>query len=281
MPTIDEAYKEAYALAKPYGVMAMDLRILLMHDEGLREQIDVLFYKEREMKNYELFKEQVQKLIKGEPVEYILGEADFLGNPIKINENVLIPRSETEELVSGISERIDNYYDPRNYLVCADIGTGSGCISIGLRQSFSNWLLVASDISPKALEVAKENFERYNIRAQVLEGDALAPYIENNINLDIIVSNPPYILNKEDAQASVRDYEPASALWLDKEHSVYESIFRDYKKVKKGSLFMAFEISPDLEMWLDDLMKKYLDDYSYEFAKDLNGFTRFLYIFIK
>ncbi|MBR6056114.1 MAG: methyltransferase domain-containing protein, partial [Bacilli bacterium] len=178
MPTIDEAYKEAYASAKPYGVMAMDLRILLMHDEGLHEQIDVLFYKEREMKNYDLFKEQVQKLIKGEPVEYILGEADFLGNPIKINENVLIPRSETEELVSGISERIDNYYDPRNYLVCADIGTGSGCISIGLRQSFSNWLLVASDISPKALEVAKENFERYNIRAQVLEGDALAPYIE-------------------------------------------------------------------------------------------------------
>jgi methylase of polypeptide subunit release factors len=79
----------------------------------------------------------------------------------------------------------------------------------------------------------------------------------------------------------VRDYEPASALWLDKEHSVYESIFRDYKKVKKGSIFMAFEISPDLEMWLEDLMKKYLEDYTYEFAKDLNGFTRFLYIFVK
>lgn len=281
MPTIGEVFKEQYELAKPYGVMAMDLRILVMHNEGFEEQIDVLFYKEREMKHPDLFKEQVQKLIKGEPVEYILGEADFLGSPLKINENVLIPRSETEELVAGITERISNYYDPRNYLVAADIGTGSGCISVGLRKSFGNWLLIASDISPKALEVAKENFDRYNVRAQVLEGDALAPYIENRINLDIIVSNPPYILNKEDAQDSVRDYEPSSALWLDKEHSVYESIFRDYKKVKKESLFMAFEISPDLEFWLEDLMKKYLEDYTYEFAKDLNGFTRFLYIFVK
>jgi hypothetical protein len=120
------------------------------------------------------------------------------------------------------------------------------------------------------------------MRGHAREHDIRYTYnIENNINLDIIVSNPPYILNQEDAQASVRDYEPASALWLDKEHSVYESIFRDYKKVKKGSLFMAFEISPDLEMWLEDLMKKYLEDYSYEFAKDLNGFTRFLYIFLK
>lgn len=281
MPTIGEVLKEQYDLAKPYGIMAMDLRILIMHNEGFEEQIDVMFSKEKEMKHPDLFREQVQRLIKGEPVEYILGEADFLGSQLKINENVLIPRSETEELVAGITERIGNYYDPRNYLVAADIGTGSGCISVGLRKSFGNWLLIASDISPKALEVAKENFDRYNVRAQVFEGDALTPYIENRINLDIIVSNPPYILNEEDAQQSVRDFEPASALWLDKENSVYESIFRDYKKVKKESLFMAFEISPDLEFWLEDLMKKYLEDYTYEFAKDLNGFTRFLYIFVK
>lgn len=281
MPTIGEALKEAYDLAKPYGVTAMDLRILIMHNEGLRDQIDVMFSKEKPMHHYDVFKEQVQRLIKDEPVEYILGEADFLGCQIKINENVLIPRGETEELIAGITERIDNYYDPRNYLVCADIGTGSGCIAVGLRQSFGNWLLVASDISDKALEVARKNFDRYNVRAQVLQGDALAPYIEQKINLDIIVSNPPYILNKEDAQASVRDYEPSSALWLDKSHSVYESIFRDYKKVKQGTLFMAFEISPDLEDWLKELMEKYLEDYTYEFAKDLNGFVRFLYIFIK
>lgn len=281
MPTIGEVLKEQYDLAKPYGVMAMDLRILIMHNEGFEEQIDVMFSKEKEMKHPDVFRAQVQRLIKGEPVEYVLGEADFLGRQLKINENVLIPRSETEELVAGITERIGNYYDPRNYLVAADIGTGSGCIPVGLRQSFGNWLLIASDISPKALDVARENFDRYNVRAQVLEGDALAPYIENHINLDIIVSNPPYILNQEDAQESVRDFEPASALWLDKKHSVYESIFRDYKKVKKESLFMAFEISPDLEFWLEDLMKKYLEDYTYEFAKDLNGFTRFLYVFVK
>ena len=281
MPTIGEALKEAHELAKPYGITAMDLRILIMHNEGFREQIDVMFSKDKPMLHYDLFKEQVQRLINDEPVEYIIGEADFLGCRIKINENVLIPRGETEELIAGLTERIDDYYDPRNYLVCADIGTGSGCIAVGLRQSFGNWLLVASDISEKALEVAKQNFDHYNVRAQVLQGDALEPYIEQKINLDIIVSNPPYILNKEDAQSSVRDFEPASALWLDKSHSVYESIFRDYKKVKQGTMFMAFEISPDLEEWLKDLMNKYLEDYTYEFVKDLNGFVRFLYIFIK
>ena len=81
------------------------------------------------------------------------------------------------------------------------------------------------------------------MNVQTFLGDALTPYIENKTNLDIIISNPPYILNPEDAQESVRRYEPASALWLDPAHSVYESIFRDYHKVKSGDILMVFEIS--------------------------------------
>jgi len=276
--TIAEATKEAYERGKEAGVMPVDLRLLIMHNEGFKEQIDVLFNKEKEMMQYHLFIKQVDRLIAGEPVEYILGRADFLGNSIKVNENVLIPRGETEELVSLISERIADFYDPRNYLVVADIGTGSGCIPIALKQYFSNWLFLASDISSKAIEVAKENFRDYKLNASIYEGDALKPYIDNRINLDIIISNPPYIKNKEDAQASVRYYEPASALWLDETNSVYESIFRDCCQVKKGPLVMFFEISPDLERWLIVLMKKYLSNYSYEFIKDLNGFVRFLIV---
>ena len=97
--------------------------------------------------------------------------------------------------------------------------------------------------------------------------------------LDIIVSNPPYILNKEEVQDSVKDYEPASALYLNKEDSVYEAIFRDYKKVKKGSLLMCFEIGYDLKEYLVGLMERYLTDYEYEFKEDLNGLTRFLFVF--
>ncbi len=281
MPTIGEAIKEAHALYKSKDVSAQDLRYLVMVNEGFEEPIDVLFAKDKEMKKYALFMEQAKRLSNNEPVEYIVGTASFLRHNLKVSKDVLIPRGETEELVSLVSERVGDYYDPRNYLVVADIGTGSGCIPIGIHDSFPNWLLLASDISKRALEVAKSNFEKEGVHVQTFCGDALKPYIENKINLDIIVSNPPYILSPSDAQESVRDFEPASALWLKKGESVYESIFRDYKQVKKGSLLMFFEISPDLEEWLKDLMKQYLEDYDFTFYKDLNGDTRFLLVNLK
>ncbi len=281
MHTIGEAIKEMHSLYKEKGVTAQDLRFLVMNNEGYQEPIDVLFAKDKEMKKYDLFVEQAKRLANNEPVEYIVGTASFLRHQLKVNGDVLIPRGETEELVSLISEKVSEFYNPKNYLVVGDIGTGSGCIPIGIHDNFPNWLLVASDISSKAMDVAKENFEKEGIHVQTLIGDALEPYIENKINLDIIVSNPPYILSKEDAQESVRDYEPASALWMEKGKSVYESIFRDYKKVKKGALTMFFEISPDLEPWLIEIMGEYLEDYDYSFHKDLNGDTRFLIVDLK
>lgn len=279
--TIGEAILEAHTLYKKGGVSAQDLRFLVMVNEGFKEPIDVLFAKDQVMKQYPLFIEQAKRLSLGEPVEYIVGSARFLGHNLIVNSNVLIPRGETEELVALVTENISDYFDARNYLVVADIGTGSGAIPIALHDAFPNWLLLASDISGSALNVAKENFQKEGVNVTTFCGDALKPYIENKINLDIIISNPPYILDKNDAQESVRDYEPGSALWLDKNNSVYESIFRDYKKVKKGELLMAFEISPDLEEWLTSLMEKYLTDYNYQFFKDLNGDVRFLLVHLK
>jgi release factor glutamine methyltransferase len=281
MPSISEAIKKATAELKPYGILALDLRLLVMHDEGYKEQLDVLINKDKEMTHYALFEEQIERLKKDEPVEYIINQADFLGHHLYVDPSVLIPRSETEELVANLSEKIGDYYDPRNYLVCADIGTGSGAIAIALKEAFPNWLLCASDLSHAALEVAKKNFASNGTPVDVYEGDALEPFIASHLALDIIVSNPPYILSKEDAQSSVRNYEPATALWLDKQHSVYESIFRDYKAVKRGMLYMAFEISPDLVDYLTGLMKRYLSDYEFEFVADLNGLTRFLFISLK
>ncbi|HBB05745.1 MAG TPA: hypothetical protein DCZ41_04100, partial [Firmicutes bacterium] len=179
MPTIGEAIKEAHALYKSKDVSAQDLRYLAMVNEGFEEPIDVLFAKDKEMKKYALFMEQAKRLSNNEPVEYIVGTASFLRHNLKVSKDVLIPRGETEELVSLVSERVGDYYDPRNYLVVADIGTGSGCIPIGIHDSFPNWLLLASDISKRALEVAKSNFEKEGVHVQTFCGDALKPYIEN------------------------------------------------------------------------------------------------------
>ena len=277
--TVFEAYNQALAKGKDHGVLSADVRLLIAHEMGYPEPIDTLFHRDDEFTTISQFELDFPRLLKGEPVEYIIQECKFLDHKLYVDERVLIPRMETQELVATITEEIDDYYDPRKFLVVADIGTGSGCIAVALKSIFKNWLVSASDASAKALEVAKKNFASYAPSIHAYLGKGLEPYIEANMALDIIVSNPPYILNKEEVQDSVKDYEPASALYLHKEDSVYEAIFRDYKKVKKGSLLMCFEIGYDLKEYLVGLMKKYLTDYEYEFKEDLNGLTRFLFVF--
>ena len=278
MPKIFEVYNKALQEGKEAGVLSNDVRILIAQDNGFKEPIDTLFYRDSEMKNLDLFEKQFKRLLQGEPVEYIAETASFLQFKLHVDRRVLIPRMETQELVAKISEDISNWFDPRNFLVCADIGTGSGAIAIALKSLFPNWIVSASDTSKDALDVARGNAQKYNLPIHFYEGDSLEPYIKEKMNLDILVSNPPYILNEEEVQTSVKDYEPGSALWLDKENSVYEKIFRDAYKVKKGEMMMFFEIGYDLEDYLLSLMNKYLKDYDYSFEKDLNGLTRFLFV---
>ncbi len=281
MPKIFEVYNKALQEGKEAGVLSNDVRILIAQDNGFKEPIDTLFYRDSEMKNLELFEKQFKRLLQGEPVEYIAETASFLEFKLHVDRRVLIPRMETQELVAQISEKISNWFDPRNFLVCADVGTGSGAIAIALKSLFPNWIVSASDISLDALDVAKENAKKYNLPIHFYQGDSLEPYIQERMNVDILVSNPPYILNSEEVQDSVKDYEPGSALWLDKENSVYEKIFRDVYKVKKGEMMMFFEIGYDLEDYLLSLMNKYLKDYEYSFEKDLNGLTRFLFVHLR
>ena len=281
MPKIYDVYLDAMNKGKEKGVLSGDIRTLIAYDMGFSAPIDTLLHKDEEMREIEKFNAQFARLLKNEPVEYIINEATFLQHKLYVDPRVLIPRMETQELVANLSERILDYYDPRNYLVVADIGTGSGAIALALKSMFPNWIVLASDISADALEVAKKNFETYGGRVTVMQGRSLEPFIEAKTNLDIIVSNPPYILNKEEVQESVKGFEPETALYLDTNASVYEDIFRDYQKVKKGSLLMAFEIGYDLKDYLTQLMAKYLRDYEFEFVDDLNGLPRFLFVFCK
>lgn len=281
MSKIFDVYLSAMEKGKAAGVSSQDIRVLIAHEMGYPEPVDTLYHKDDEFTQKEKFDADFAKLLQGMPVEYVINEATFLRNKIYVDSRVLIPRMETEELIANLSERILDYYDPRNYLVVADVGTGSGAILCALRQLFPNWILLGNDISEGALEVANKNIADYHVRANLFHGRSLEPYISTHTNLDIIISNPPYILNRDEVQESVKAYEPAEALYLDKGNSVYEDIFRDYKKVKKGTLLMAFEIGYDLEEYLTDLMKRYLVDYDYEFVKDLNGLTRFLFVFCR
>lgn len=142
----------------------------------------------------ESFAAVVKQRLTGKPLVYILGAAEFYGRPFYVNENVLIPRPETEELITKALE----YIKTKPPLTVADIGTGSGCIAITLALELPpSYTIIATDISSAALKVAGGNAKRHGVsnRIEFLEGNMLEPL--KNRKIDLIVSNPPYIPTKE------------------------------------------------------------------------------------
>lgn len=217
----------------------------------------------------------IKRLNMGEPVQYIVGDVDFYGNIIKVNKNVLIPRRETEELVEKVLKRIQVFDSP----VIADIGTGSGAIAITLAKKL-NTLVYASDISLKALEVAKENVAINKANVTFFEGDMLKPYIENNIKLGVIVSNPPYIKEDEKIEDIVKNNEPHLALYAKNNGlEFYDSILKNASYVLKDKYLIAFEIGLDQGKNIEALAKKYLSNSIVEIEKDLSGKDRFIFVY--
>lgn len=213
-----------------------------------------------------------EELLSGKPIQYIIGQAWFMGELYKVNENVLIPRPETEELVEWIVEYANIKNNP---LKIIDIGTGSGCIAIALKKLVPTSTITGLDISGKALEVAKENAANLNASIEWLQEDIL---MSTSIpdTYDIIVSNPPYIPIKEIAnmQEQVKDFEPNIALFVLNEDPLvfYKAIARLGKQclTPNGQLF--FEIHYDQGKNILAL----LDEMGYhaELRKDLFGKNR-------
>ena len=153
-------------------------------------------------------KDAIKRLQNNEPVQYIVGDVDFYGYTLDVNKNVLIPRRETEELV----EYVIKYAKRLNKPSIIDVGTGTGAIAIALSKEL-NLPVYASDISTKAIEVARKNVEKTDSKVSLLLGDMLKPYIDKNIKVDILVSNPPYIREDEEIEKIVKDNEPEIALY--------------------------------------------------------------------
>lgn len=168
-----------------------------------------------EQKEYDAMKEQ---LLKGKPLQYVTGIGWFMGDPYTVNENVLIPRPETEELVQWIAEEYKN-----KKVKILDIGTGSGCIPIALNLLLPKAAITSCDISNPALLVANENASKLGANVTLMQVDILDRAQWDKLGqYDIIVSNPPYIpeSEKEQLDANVRDYEPATALFVPNEDAL-------------------------------------------------------------
>ncbi len=224
------------------------------------------------------FEDGISRLLNDEPLNYVLGYSYFYGYKLIVNEDVLIPRCETEELVCLVLSKYDEYFKGKKINIC-DVGTGSGAIAIALKKEEDNLNVYASDISEKALEVAGLNARNNDADINFLCGSMLEPYIENNIKVDILVSNPPYIKTIETIENSVYDYEPHVALFGGSDGlKFYKDIFENAGKVVNENALLFFEMGYDLGNALKDLSKQYFPKANIEVLKDMNNKDRMLMI---
>ncbi|MDQ3099996.1 MAG: peptide chain release factor N(5)-glutamine methyltransferase, partial [Bacteroidota bacterium] len=153
----------------------------------------------------------LKRIRSGEPLQYILGRTNFHGLELVVAPGVLIPRPETEELIELI---IRSEIAPKKIV---DIGTGSGCIALALKKEFPNASVIGIDVSIEALAIARRNGERLSIDVEWLQADILDHAFELPADLDLIVSNPPYVPRSEERSLSieVRDHEPHLALFVE------------------------------------------------------------------
>ncbi|MBR2833470.1 MAG: peptide chain release factor N(5)-glutamine methyltransferase [Bacilli bacterium] len=221
-----------------------------------------------------LLEEGIKKYKQGVSLQYIVGNVDFYGNKIKVNENVLIPRFETELLVQKTYKYIKKYFS--NKVRILDIGTGSGCISVALGKMLDA-AIDAVDISSLALEVAKENVLENNVSVNLILSD-----IFSNVNdkYDVIISNPPYIAYDEKIDEVVKNNEPHLALYAENNGLLYyERILKDANMYLNDKSLIAFEIGEKQGEDIKLLARKYFPLASITIEKDLPGKDRYLFIF--
>ncbi|MCD7839244.1 MAG: peptide chain release factor N(5)-glutamine methyltransferase [Erysipelotrichaceae bacterium] len=228
----------------------------------------------------EAFNQGMKRYMDGEPIQYIKGKETFFGRDFIVNEDVLIPRYETEELVENILYRIDDYFDAYDSIDLCDIGTGSGAIGISLALEEKRLNVYASDISEKALKVAKTNADNLKADITFYQGDMLQPLIDHHIKVDILVSNPPYIPNNQEIESIVKDNEPHVALFGGNDGLYfYRKIFASAKQIIKDKALLAFEMGFDQRQLMDEALQYYFPDTPYEIIKDLSGKDRMLFIY--
>lgn len=216
----------------------------------------------------------IDQLCQDIPLGYVLGYEWFYGYKLKVNPSVLIPRGETEELVGHVLEDIDRYFESP---VIADVACGSGAIGLALSLEL-NLPVTSTDISKEALEVAQENNDTLGAQLTILEGDMLEPL--GDMQLDVLVCNPPYIKNTEHIQSAVLSNEPHIALFGgDDGLYFYKKVFDGAHKVMKPRSMMAFEIGFDIGDALLTLARKQFPEARVELKQDMNGLDRMLFVY--
>ena len=233
---------------------------------------------EKYLKKYlkkEKLAQGLEELSKGRSVQYIVGNVDFCGNIINVDERVLIPRFETELLVEKTAEFIKQIFGNRNIRI-VDLGTGSGCIAISLKKLFGDSEVYGIDKSLDALKCASNNATENNVNINFSYGDMTE---FNDMSFDVYISNPPYIAYDEEIMEVVKNNEPAMALYADEDGLFYyKKIIQNLCKLD-GKFLMAFEIGEKQADSIVNIIFKYFTNVTIRIEKDYNKRDRFIFVY--
>ena len=268
---IKQALKEVYEPIELNSLIA----ILMEHITGYNQIQQAVNKAQLLDKKQETQLTKAIELLKlGMPIQYITGEAWFMGNEIMVNENVLIPRPETEELVEWVIEYANIINKPLQIL---DIGTGSGCIATSVKLALPNCMVAGLDISEAALSIAIQNANKLQADISWMQENILdTAYLPNKF--DIIISNPPYIPFKENInmQVQVKNFEPNIALFVTNDDPLifYRTIARLGKQYLNPNGQLFFEMHYDQGKALLALFDEM--GYHAELKQDMFGKDRML-----
>lgn len=257
--------------------------LMLHHLDVSYEQYIMMMRNEMSDEQYETYQHHVNSHVySGVPVQHLTGYTHFYGHRFTVNENVLIPRFETEELVHHVITYVKEHYHDEPIRI-VDVGTGSGAIAISLALALPQAKVYATDISPEALAVAKENAQDLQADVRFLEGDFLQPIIEAKIYPQIVVSNPPYIKESERGMLAdtVRDYDPTLALFAERNGlAAYETIVAQMHQLETVE-YICFEIGYTQAQDVTNIIKKTYPHSMVEKMLDMNKNDRIITAKIK
>ncbi|MBY8911728.1 peptide chain release factor N(5)-glutamine methyltransferase [Bacillus sp. YC2] len=285
MKTVFEALSWASSYLTEAGREKNAAELLLSNDTGM-ERSKLLASLREPVGEDELyrFKRHVEMHKEGIPIQYIIGKEHFYGREFFVNDDVLIPRPETEEVVYHLLEKQKLVFPAEERLSVLDIGTGSGAIAVTLALENERLSVSAADISKEALQVAEKNAENLGADVRFFQGDLLGPFITSGEKADIIVSNPPYISEEEMAGLSdiVRFHEPLHALTDGGDGlKFYKRFMEELPLVIKDKALVVFEIGYNQGKAVKELFCHSFPNAEVEVLKDINGKDRTVCAVIK
>lgn len=281
--TIRELLTTAEKKASATGKEESAIKLLMQHATG-KKSYDLVANLDKNLsgKHLKIFNENVIKYLdENIPVQHLIGYETFFGYDFKVNDEVLIPRFETEELVAKVLELYDEHFKDDEVDV-VDIGTGCGAIGITLKLEVPLMNVTLTDISESALAVAKENAQKLGADVRFLQGDMLVDMVAKKEKFDILVSNPPYIPATEVVDSLVFDNEPHLALFGgDDGLHFYREILRDAGKILRRPSVIAFEHGDHHRGGMAELVGEFFPTSEFETIKDMQGKDRLTVILNK